>query len=92
MQAGSKPFARKTQLAATEFIESEQNVLFVWFDSLHLSQQVFSFVRTGIPGMNQSKQGLMCLAQGHNTLTPVSLQPITPRLKSSTLPLSHCAP
>ena len=31
-----------------------------------------------------TKLGLMCRAQGHNTVTPV-------RLESSTLPLSHCA-
>ena len=34
----------------------------------------------------------MSLAQGHNTVTPVRLKPAAPRLKSSTLPLSHCAP
>ena len=34
----------------------------------------------------------MCLAQGHNAVTPVSLEPATLSLESSTLPLSHCAP
>ena len=34
-----------------------------------------------------NKQGSMCLAQGHNAVTPVRLHPET-----STLPLSHCAP
>ena len=34
----------------------------------------------------------MCLAQGHNALPPVGLQPATLDLKSSTLPLSHSAP
>ena len=38
-----------------------------------------------------TKQGLMCLAQGHNAVTQVRLEPATPRFESSTLPLSHCA-
>ena len=33
----------------------------------------------------------MCLAQGHNTVTPVKLKSQPLSLKSSTLPLSHCA-
>ena len=41
---------------------------FVLFDSLRPSQQSFSYVRTGLFGLNQylvssTKQGLMCLAQ-----------------------------
>ena len=38
------------------------------------------------------KQGLMCLAQGHNTAIPEKLEPATRRSQSSTLPLSHCTP
>ena len=37
----------------------------------------------------------MCLAQGHNTVTLVKLEPVAPpsRVKlSTTEPLSHCAP
>ena len=34
----------------------------------------------------------MCLAQGHNTLTPVRLKPSAPQSRVNTLPLSHCAP
>ena len=39
-----------------------------------------------------TKQGFMCLAQGHNTETPwgFNLQPLS--LESTPLPLSHCAP
>ena len=37
-----------------------------------------------------TKQGLICLAQGHNAVTPVRLHPQPLGLKSSTLPLSHC--
>ena len=29
------------------------NLTFVWFDSLRPSQQFFSYVGTGLPGMNQ---------------------------------------
>ena len=34
----------------------------------------------------------MCLAQGHNAVTLVRLNPWPLSLKSCTLPLSHCAP
>ena len=30
-------------------------------------------------GWTITKQGLMCLAQGHNAVTPVRLEPLTPR-------------
>ena len=30
-----------------------QEHVFVWFDSLRPSQQSFSYVRTGLPGLNQ---------------------------------------
>ena len=38
-------------------------------------------------GSTSTKQGLMCLAQGHNTVPPVRLEPATPqsRDKHSTL-------
>ena len=39
-------------------------------------------------GSTSTKQGYMCLAQRHSTLTPVRLEL---GLESSTLPLSHCA-
>ena len=34
----------------------------------------------------------MCLAQGHNAVTPVRLKPTALGLESSILPLSHCTP
>ena len=44
-------------------------------------------------GWTSTKQGLMCLAQGHKAVTPVRLKTLQPlHLESSTLPLSHCAP
>ena len=30
-------------------------------------------------GRTSTKQGLMCLAQGHNVVTPVRLKPATPQ-------------
>ena len=41
-------------------------------------------------GGTSTKQRLLCLAQGHNTVT-LSSNPRPLGLKSSTLPLSHCA-
>ena len=43
-------------------------------------------------GLPSTKQGLLCLAQGHNTVTPVRLEPPTPwsRVKlSTTEPLGY---
>ena len=51
-------------------------VLFVWFDSLRPSQQYFSYVGTGLPGMNQTMLGLMCLAQWHDAVTPERLETV----------------
>ena len=41
-------------------------------DSLHPSQQFFSYVQMGLPWLTGTKQGLMCLAQGHNAVTLVN--------------------
>ena len=63
---------------------------FVWFGSLCSCQQFFSYVGTGLPGLNQYfKQGLMCFVQGHNVETPVRLEQATPRswVKHSTTAL-----
>ena len=55
----------------------QQTLFFISLvDSFHPSQQSFNYVVTGLPGLNQYiKQGLMCLAQGHNTVTLVRLEP-----------------
>ena len=44
------------------------------------------------PGWTSTELGLMCLAQGHNAVTPVRLEPAALWLESSAPPLSHCAP
>ena len=45
------------------------------------SQQFFSHVGTEptLPGFNQHCRELMCVAQGHNTVTPVGIEPRTSR-------------
>ena len=66
-------------------------VLFLWFDSLCPSQQFCSYIGTNLFGLNQYlKQGFMCLAQEHNPVNPVKLEPATPRSRdkhSTTEPL-----
>ena len=53
-------------------------------------QQSFSYVGTVFLGWTSTKLGLMCLAQGHNPVTPVRLEPAAPRSRvkySTTEPL-----
>ena len=52
------------------------------FDSFRPSQQSFSYAGTGLPGL----LGLMCLAQGHNAVTPMKPEPaaLRSRVKHST--------
>ena len=48
---------------------------FVCVDVLHPSHQFLSHVKT----FPSTKQRIEFLAEGHNTVPPVSLQPVTPR-------------
>ena len=50
---------------------SQQDDLFV------LSQQIFSYVGTGLPGFDQYNHGLISLAQRHNAVTAVKLEALT---------------
>ena len=60
----------------------------VFFD---LFQQFFSYVENGFPGSISSKQELIGLAQGHNTVTPVRLEPKAQKNKGTDQPLLiHC--
>ena len=65
----------------------------IWF---FLSKTTFFSVMSGrvVLGWTSTKQGLMCLAQGHNTVTPVMLELTTAwiGLGSNTIILSHRAP
>ena len=61
-----------------------------WFYSFRPDQQFFSYVATGLLGWTSAKQGLMSLAQGHNAVMQVWLEPIIPRSQvrhSTTEPL-----
>ena len=55
-------------------------ILFYFF--FNLGQQFFSHAGTepSLPGFNQYCRELMCLAEGHNTVTPVGIEPRTSRL------------
>ena len=46
---------------------------------LHLSQQFFIYVGPLFLGWTSTKQGSRCLAQGHNTMTPVRVELTTPQ-------------
>ena len=67
----------------------------VCIEASHPSQQFFSNVGTEptLPGFNQYCRELMHLAQGHNMVTPVGIEPRTSRFRvqsSTTTPLcSH---
>ena len=38
----------------------------------------FSYIGTGLPGLNQYLARINFLAQGHNAVTPVRLEPMAP--------------
>ena len=63
---------------------------FVWFDSLRPSQHSVTSGRV-FRGWTSTKLGLVCLAQGHNAVTPMRLEPPALRSlvkQSTTEPLS----
>ena len=41
-------------------------------------QQSFSYIGTGLPGLNQYLARINVLAQGHNAVMPVRLEPMAP--------------
>ena len=53
----------------------------IWIDFVFLrpSQQFFSHVGMGPPGLISTKQRIKCLAQGHNAVALVRLEPATPQ-------------
>ena len=52
--------------------------LFVWFDSLRSINNILVMQGGVVLGWTSTKLELMCLAQGHNTVTPVRLKPEAP--------------
>ena len=63
--------------------------MFVCFEVQCPSQQFFSDVRTEppLPGFNQYSGTLMCLAQGHNMVPPVGIEPRNSHSESDALPV-----
>ena len=54
-------------------------VLICLFDFiLYIPSTIFQLCRDGLPWLNRTKLGLMYLAQGHNTVKPVRLEPAAP--------------
>ena len=51
-------------------------VCLIWFFTFH--QQSFSYKGTGLPGLSQCQARINVLAQGHNTVRPVRLEPVAP--------------
>ena len=84
---------KSCQAASPMFIlltSCSNQFVFVWFDSLRPINNFSVIKGRVIQGWTSTKLGLMCLAQGHNTVTPVRLESAAPlsRVKHSTL--SHC--
>ena len=68
------------------------NCLFVRFDSLRPINNLSVIKGRVFLGRTSTKLGSMCLAQGHNTVTPVRLEPAAPRSRvkhSTTEPLRY---
>ena len=60
-------------------LEKFHAFLFVRFDSLHPINNFSDIKGWVFLGCTNAKVGLMCLAQGHNAVTPVILEPAAPR-------------
>ena len=55
---------------------------------LYIPSTLFHYKGTGLPGLNQYSAKINVLAQGHNAVRLVRLEPAAPW----SLPLSHCTP
>ena len=73
------------------WLEKVHAFLFVWFDSLHPINNLSDIKGRVYLGWTSAKLGLMCLAQGHNAVMLVSLEPAAPRsqVEHSTTELLH---
>ena len=68
--------------------EWQRFICLIWLFTSH--QQYFSYKGTGLPGLNQYQARINVLAQRHNAMTPVRLEPMALRSRvkhSSTEPL-----
>ena len=68
------------------------SLCFVCSDSLHPSQQFFTYVETGLPGLNQylAEDKVSCSRTQHSAL--VRLEPTTPQSRVKHSPLNHHTP
>ena len=81
-------FSKTSTDMPADLVPFNQTYLLCLFDLISTShKQSFSYVGTGLSGLNQfsTKLGKMCLAQGHNAVSPVKLKPAAPlsRVKHS---------
>ena len=67
-------------------------VLLVWFDTLRPSQQFFSYVGTGLPGLNLLSKDKCILLKDTTQWWRWDSNQWPLSLESSTLPLTHCSP
>ena len=56
----------------------KRRIFYVWFESLHPINNLSVLKGWVFLGWTSTKLGLMCLAQGHNAVTPVRLEPTAP--------------
>ena len=59
-------------------------ILFHFKLILYFPSKSSNYVGTGLPGLNSTMPGLVCLAQGLNAMTLVLLKPVAPQIESST--------
>ena len=65
--------------STTEPLHSLSDVVFVCL-ILYVPSTIFQLLRDGSSWVwTSTKLGIMCLAQGHNTVTPERLEPVAPR-------------
>ena len=83
-----------TQIGSWSFewyeVPAKSTCFFLLFDSLHPIKNLSDIKGQVYLGWTSAKLGFMCFAQGHNAVTPVSLEPAAPRSRvkhSTTEPL-----
>ena len=81
IEDNSKTQNSRSSLFTIVLFEFDANnwAAFVWFDSVPSSQQFFSYDWQVFLGWTSAKRILTCLAQGHNTVMPLRLEPLAPR-------------
>ena len=74
----SRPVSQHSYLLKnSQWHPAKLHVFFIWFFTSY--QQSFNYIGTGLPGFNQYYASINVLAQGHNAVTPVRLEPAAPQ-------------